>query len=53
MQVKNNASKQTGDSAEVVRLKKIIEKLKAGQAADEDDDGGADGGGGGEGGGGS
>ena len=54
--VKNTATKQTGDSAEVARLKKIIQKLKGGQGGDdgmlEEDEGEEEGGGGGDGGGG-
>ena len=48
--VKNSATKQTGDSAEVARLKKIIQKLKGGQGGDdgnaleEEDEEGAGGG---------
>ena len=52
--VKNSASKQTGDSAEVTRLKKIIEKLKGGMSGEDgnmlEDDEEEEGAGGGEGG---
>ena len=46
--IKNNASKSQ-ESEEVARLKKIIAKLKAGEAADEDEEAGGGGGGGGSG----